>query len=51
MKKIIVFISGTILCSCCDICGQPVPELRPMPNSGIYVIEDIVEVPVERTGK
>lgn len=41
------------LTSCCaNTCGQGAPELRDMPDSaGIYVIEDIIEIPVERTGK
>lgn len=41
------------LTSCCtSACEQSVPELRPMPDcTGIYVIEDIIEIPVERTGK
>lgn len=48
------------LTSCCtSICDQGAPALRPMPDSrsqdmlpcGVYVIEDIIEIPVERTGK
>ena len=42
------------LTSCCtSICDQGAPPLRPMPDSrcGVYVIEDIIEIPVERTGK
>ena len=48
------------LTSCCtSICEQGAPELRDMPDSrsqdmlpcGVYVIEDIIEIPVERTGK
>ena len=42
-----------VLCSCCDGCIQRVPQLQPMPNecTGIYVIDDVFEIPVERTGK
>ena len=38
------------LTSCCTIvCEQGAPALHPMPDSaGIYVIEDIIEIPVER---
>ena len=41
------------LTSCCtSICGQSAPELRPMPDcTGIYVIEDIIEIPVTPSGK
>ena len=41
-----------VLTSCCtSVCEQRVPALRPMPDCGVYVIEDIIEIPVERTGK
>ena len=48
------------LTSCCtSICGQSAPALRPMPDSrsqdmlpcGVYVIEDIIEIPVTPSGK
>lgn len=40
------------LTSCCtSVCEQGAPALRPMPDCGVYVIEDIIEIPVERTGK
>jgi len=48
------------LTSCCtSICGQAAPKLRPMPDSrsqdmlpcGVYVIEDIIEIPVTPSGK
>ena len=48
------------LTSCCtSVCEQGAPELRPMPDSrsqdmlpcGVYVIEDIIEIPVEQTTK
>ena len=48
------------LTSCCaNTCGQGAPELRPMLDSrsqdmlpcGVYVIEDIIEIPVEQTTK
>lgn len=59
---IFIAIIGIIcsLTSCCtSVCEQYVPSLRPMPDSrsqdmlpcGVYVIEDIIEIPVERTGK
>ena len=40
------------LTSCCtSICEQGAPALRPMPECGVYVIEDIIEIPVEHTTK
>ena len=41
------------LTSCCtSICEQGAPELRDMPDcTGIYVIEDIIEIPVTPSGK
>ena len=40
------------LTSCCtSICGQSAPALRPMPNGEVYVIEDIIEIPVTPSGK
>lgn len=48
------------LTSCCtSVCEQGVPELRDMPDSrsqdmlpcGVYVIEDIIEIPVTPSGK
>lgn len=40
------------LTSCCaNTCGQGAPELRPMPEGGVYVIEDIIEIPVTPSGK
>lgn len=40
------------LTSCCtSICGQSAPALRPMSECGVYVIEDIIEIPVEHTTK
>lgn len=40
------------LTSCCtSICDQGVPELRDMPECGVYVIEDIIEIPVTPNGK
>lgn len=42
-----------VLCSCCDGCIPRAPQLQPMPNdcTGIYVIDDIIEIPVEKTTK
>ena len=40
------------LTSCCtSICDQGAPPLRPMPDCGVYVIEDIIEIPVTPSGK
>lgn len=48
------------LTSCCtSVCEQGAPALRPMPDSrsqdmlpcGVYVIEDIIEIPVTSSGK
>lgn len=51
MKKIVTILAVVGLSSCCDICQQGAPDLRPMPDCGVYVVEDIIEIPVERTGK
>ena len=56
---ILFFLLGLIasLTGCCaNICGQGAPELRPLPDSrsqdmlpcGVYYVEDIIEIPVER---
>lgn len=40
------------LTSCCtSVCEQGAPALRPMPECGVYVIEDIIEIPVEHITK
>ena len=40
------------LTSCCtSVCEQGAPALRPMPPCGVYVIEDIIEIPVTPSGK
>lgn len=40
------------LTSCCtSVCEQGAPPLRPMPDCGVYVIEDIIEIPVTPSGK
>lgn len=48
------------LTSCCtSICDGKAPALRPIPDSrsqdmlpcGVYVIEDIIEIPVTPSGK
>jgi hypothetical protein len=40
------------LTSCCtSVCEQGAPELRDMPECGVYVIEDIIEIPVTPSGK
>ena len=52
---LMVLISMTtlgVLTSCCtSICDGKAPELRPMPECGVYVIEDIIEIPVTPSGK
>ena len=47
----IIGIMCTLTSCCTSVCGQGAPALRPMPDCGVYVIEDIIEIPVERTGK
>ena len=40
------------LTSCCtSVCEQGAPALRPMPDCGVYVIKDIIEIPVTPSGK
>lgn len=49
---IIIGIVASLTGCCANTCEQAAPELRPMPDcTVIYVIEDIIEIPVERTGK
>lgn len=52
---ILFFLLGLIasLTGCCaNTCGQGAPELRPMTDcTGIYVIKDIIEIPVTPSGK
>lgn len=51
---ILFFLLGLIasLTGCCaNTCGQGAPKLRPMPDCGVYVIEDIIEIPVTPSGK
>lgn len=53
---VLIFIAIVgIMCaltSCCtSICDQGAPPLRPMPDCGVYVIEDIIEIPVTPSGK
>ena len=37
------------LTSCCaNTCGQGAPELRLLPECGVYYVEDIIEIPVEQ---
>ena len=39
----------SLLTGCCtNICEQGAPELRPLPECGVYYVEDIIEIPVER---
>ena len=40
------------LTSCCtSVCDQGAPALRPMPDCGVYHVEDIIEIPVTSSGK
>ena len=49
---LIIGIVATLTSCCANTCGQGAPELRPMPDcTGIYVIEDIIEIPVTTSGK
>ena len=51
---ILFFLLGLIasLTGCCaNTCGQGAPKLRPMPECSVYVIEDIIEIPVTPSGK
>lgn len=48
---IIIGIVASLTSCCANTCGQGAPELRPMPECGVYVIEDIIEIPVEQTTK
>ena len=46
---IVVISIMCALTSCCaNTCGQGAPELRPMPECGVYYVEDIIEIPVEQ---
>ena len=48
---ILFFLLGLIasLTGCCaNTCGQGAPELRPLPECGVYYVEDIIEIPVEQ---
>ena len=45
---IIIGIVATLTSCCANTCGQGAPKLRPMPDcTGVYVIEDIIEIPVQ----
>ena len=48
---VIIAIMSSLTSCCMSVCEKSAPELHPMPDDGIYVIEDIIEIPVERTGK
>ena len=48
---ILFFLLGIIasLTGCCaNTCGQGAPELRPLPECGVYYVEDIIEIPVQQ---
>lgn len=56
---IIIGIVATLTSCCPNTCGQDAPELRHLPDSrsqdmlhcGVYIIEDIIEIPVTPSGK
>ena len=48
---VIVGIMCALTSCCTSICDQSAPPLRPMPECGVYVIEDIIEIPVTPSGK
>jgi hypothetical protein len=48
---IVVGVMCALTSCCANTCGQGAPDLREMPERGIYVIEDVIEIPVEKTGK
>ena len=52
LSFIVIIAIMISLTSCCmSVCEKSAPELHPMPECGIYVIDDIIEIPVEKTGK
>lgn len=48
---ITISVLGLMTGCCTSVCEQGAPPLRPLPECGVYVIEDIIEIPVENTGK
>ena len=49
---VIIGIIASLTSCCANTCGQDAPELSPIPDcTGIYVIEDIIEIPVTPSGK
>lgn len=45
---VVVGIMCALTSCCANTCGQGAPELRPMPECGVYYVEDIIEIPVEQ---
>ena len=45
---IIIGIVASLTSCCANVCGQGAPELRPMPECGVYYVEDIIEIPVQQ---
>lgn len=43
----IICLIGVLSSCCSNICNQDAPELTPLPECGIYYVEDIIELPVE----
>ena len=45
---VVVGIMCALTSCCANTCGQGAPELRPMPECGVYYVEDIIEIPVQQ---
>ena len=48
---VIVGIMCALTSCCTSVCEQGAPALRPMPDCGVYQVEDIIEIPVTPSGK
>ena len=48
---IIIGIVASLTSCCANTCGQGAPELRPLPECGVYYVEDIIEIPVQQECK
>lgn len=49
--KISTFILSMLVVSCCGVCTQPMPKLRPMPIMDEPVVEQPVKVFHDKNGK
>lgn len=45
---VVVGIMCALTSCCANTCGQGAPELRPLPECGVYYVEDIIEIPVQQ---